>query len=109
MTTDFVIAYVRRKMKEEGHGDKYVLGFRELKLRAKEQVVIAATGQYYYLVGGFTTDVTITSDLGVYDLVTDKTNEAQHEHSGKITITNKLNPILHLQFIVVTPRKNIKK
>ena len=52
MTTDFVIAYVRRKMKEEGHGDKYVLGFRELKLRAKEQVVIAATGQYYYPVTG---------------------------------------------------------
>jgi hypothetical protein len=109
MTTDFVIAYVRRKMKEEGHGDKYLLAFREIKLRAKESIVIKAIGQYYYFVAGFTTDITIVSDTGVYDQVTDKTNEIQHEHTGKITITNKLNPILHLQFIVVTPKKNIKR
>jgi hypothetical protein len=109
MTTDFVIAYVRRKMKDEGHGNQYVLGFRELKLRNKEKVVINATGQYYYLVGGFSTDFTIASESGLYDLVTDKTNETQHEHTGKITITNKLDPILHLQFIVVTPKKNKRK
>ncbi len=109
MTTDFVIAYVRRKMKEEGHGDKYLLAFREIKLRAKETIVIKATDQYYYFVDGFTADILIVSDTGVYDQVTNKINEMQHEHTGKITITNKINPILHLQFIVVTPKKNIKK
>ena len=53
MTTEYVLAYVPRKMKELGAEDRYVLSFRDLTLKKNQKLEIKADGEYYYFVGGF--------------------------------------------------------
>jgi|ERR1044072_2525574 hypothetical protein len=103
MTTDFVLAHLPHKMQELGVGDNYALTFRELVIKGKSTLQINAPGQFYFLVGGFSTFFTITSEGGLYDLTATNINEQAHEHSGKITIENREDPPIMLQFIVVIP------
>jgi hypothetical protein len=91
-------------MKVTGAGDNYLLSFRHLTLKANQTIVIKATGEYYYFVGGFSDEIKIISDTGAYDLLNVKLTEMQHEHTGKITIENKNAALLHLEFIVVIPQ-----
>ncbi len=101
MTTDYVLGYhVPQKMKDEGVSE-YVVSFRDLTLKKLQTIEIKAAGQYYYFVGGFSSEIRITSETGIYDLIDDKVNEMQHEHTTKLTIVNRSNGILHLQFVVV--------
>lgn len=106
MTTQYVLAYVPRKMKELGAEDRYVLSFRDLTLKNKQSLQIKADGEYYYFVDGFTSEIRITSETGVYDLLDDKINEMQHEHTGTLSIVNKGTNLLHLQFIVAIPKND---
>lgn len=103
MTTDFVLAHLPHKMRELGVNDNYALTFRELVIPNKATVEINAPGQFYFLVGGFSNFFTITSEGGLYDLLSTSINEVAHEHTGKIKIVNREDPTLHLQFIVVIP------
>lgn len=103
MTTDYVLAYVPRKMRELGVNENYALAFRELVIKPNGEITIDAQGQYYFFVGGFTSNVSIKSETGVYDLTISSINESIHEHTGKIKITSRTSEILHLQFVVVIP------
>lgn len=103
MTTEFVLAYVSRKMRSEGVGENYALAFRELVIKGKQKIEIDAAGQFYYLVAGFSAFFSVTSENGVYDLSQTNTNEQAHEHFGKIVIENREDPTLLLQFIIAIP------
>ncbi len=102
MTSEYVLAYVPRKMKAIGAED-YALSFRELPIKKTVTLEIDATNQFYFFVAGFSADITITSETGVYDLLDTTTNEMQHEHTGKIKIYNRGSGTVFLQFIVVIP------
>jgi hypothetical protein len=102
MTSEYVLAYVPRKMKALGVNENYALSFRELPVKGTVTLVIEAVGQYYFLVAGFSPDISIESETGIYDQ-TASTNELQHEHTGKITIQNRGSATIFLQFIVVIP------
>lgn len=95
--------YAQRKLKELNVNGNYALDFRHLAVQDKKTIIINADNQFYYLVDGYATTFRITSDTGVYDLTDTKLSEVKHEHTGQISIQNRVSPILHLQFIVVTP------
>jgi hypothetical protein len=103
MTSEYVLAYVPRKMKAMGVDDNYQLTFRDLIIKKATSLEIDATGQFYYLIAGFSPDISITSESGVYDVSSAIVNEMQHEHTGKITIQNRGSSNLFLHFIVVIP------
>jgi|GEM_PF-445131 len=106
MTSEFVLAYVARKMRELGVGDNYTLAFREMIVGKTETITISAPDHFYYLIDGFVPQLRITSDMGFYDLEEPGTNELQHEHTGTITISNKEIDPIRLQFIVAIPMLN---
>ena len=90
-------------MKALGVNENYSLSFRELPVKKTVTIDIDATGQYYFFIAGFSTDISITSETGVYDLAATNLNELQHEHTGKIKILNRGSVTVFLQFIVVIP------
>jgi hypothetical protein len=121
MTTEFVLAYVPRKMKELGFGNDYVLAFRELVVPDSVALEIDAQREYYFFIGKDAPSgggvigpisggpVRIESEMGVYDLSDTKLNEIVYEHTGKITISNASGSPAFLQFIVVIPVRKAKR
>ncbi len=103
MNPQIALEYAQRKLKELNVNENYTLDFRHIIVQDKKIIQVEATNQFYYLVDGYATTFRITSDTGVYDLTDTKLSELKHEHTGVITIQNRVTPILHLQFIVVTP------
>lgn len=103
MNPQIALEYAQRKLKELNVNENYTLDFRHITVQDKETIEIEATNQFYYLVDGFATTFRISSETGVYDLTDTLLSELKHEHTGKINIQNRVTPILHLQFIVVTP------
>lgn len=104
MTTEFALAYIARKMREKGVNDHYLLAFRHVVVKPNRKLEIPASGQIYLLVEGFTHLVRIESDNGVYDLLDAGLNELIHEHTGKITITNRSANYRSFAFVVAIPK-----
>lgn len=104
MNAEILLEYIRRRMRELGHGDNYLLKMRHLVLAPTEERTIAAENEYFYLAEE-EKEVTIESSGGFYDL-TATVNELQYEHQGRITLTNNhpANPI-HLKFIQIIPKR----
>ena len=108
MTVDLALEYIPRRMKELGYGDNYSLRFSHLVLQPQEVRQIEASCEFFILVEE-PQNVTVDSDMGVFDLSNTNTNEMQYEHQGIITITNQsANAVINVRFIQVIP-KNIRK
>lgn len=103
MNIQLAIEYIPRRMKELGFGSDYYLNFRHFVLQPKEQVSIDAYNQFFILVEE-ASEVTITSDFGLYDLANPNTNEQRYEHQGTISITNNLPNQTHIKFIQIIPK-----
>jgi hypothetical protein len=54
------------------------------------------------------TGVRIESPNGIFDLIDTKVAEQEHEHSGKISITNRTSRILFVKFLQITPKRKLK-
>jgi len=100
MKAEFVIQFLPRMMQERGHGDNYTVAYRDVVVGANKRVKIDAANMFFFFVEGFSADVVITSETGIYDLRSEHINEQQHEHTGEIVIENSSEEILHLEFIV---------
>ncbi len=103
MTTDLALEYIPRRMKELGYGDNYTLRFAHLVLQSQEVRQLEASCEFFILVEE-PQNVTIDSDMGIFDLGYSATNELQYEHQGIITITNYGNAIVNVRFIQVIPK-----
>jgi len=108
MTPDLALEYIPRRMEELGYGNNYFLRFAHLVLQPQEVRFIEASCEFFILVEE-PQNVTIDSDMGVFDLSNTVANELQYEHQGAITITNKNpNATISVRFIQVIP-KNTRK
>lgn len=87
MTADLAHDYIRRRMEETGHGDKYHIRMRHFILRPKEQRTIMGSRQLFILIEP-NGNVRIKSEIGVFDLTETTANEIQYEHQGTIALTN---------------------
>lgn len=106
MTINLALEYIPRRMLELGYGRRdYSLRFRHLVLKSGEAMEIFAFNQLYILVEE-TEDVSIQSELGLFDLSSSNTNEMQYEHQGQIKLKNGSFQIRHVRFIQVIFKTN---
>lgn len=102
MTQALALEYIPRRMKELGVNDDYSIRFRHFMLKSEETIVIEADNQFFILTEE-TTSITITSEMGYYDLSEALSNEQSYEHQGTITLKNNSSYTVHLRFIQVIP------
>ncbi len=106
MTIDLALEYIPKRMIELGYAkDEYSLKFRHFVFKANEQKNIDAFNQLYILVEE-TEDVSVSSELGLFDLSSVTTNEMQYEHQGQIKIKNQSVQTRHVRFIQVIFKTN---
>jgi len=103
MTINLALEYIPRRMRELGYADNYFLRFRHIVLQSGEKLNIDGHNQLYLLVEEVS-DISISSELGVFDLSQSKSNEMIYEHQGEIQIYNYSNSINHIRFIQVIPK-----
>lgn len=87
MTSEIALDYIRRRMKEMGHGENYLLRLRHLLLRPGEVRELIAYGQLFVLMET-SASLRLESDVGLYDLSDDQAQEIQYEHRGYIRVIN---------------------
>ena len=104
MTINLALEYLCKRTGELGIGSNYVLRFRHLRLQPGEKKIIPAFGQLVILVEP-ADDVRVESNVGLFDLSEDLTNELQYEHQGEILVSNLSAVSNHLRFIQVIPKK----
>jgi hypothetical protein len=106
MTIDLALEYIPKRMLELGYAkEEYALKFRHFVLKANEQKNIDAFNQLYILVEE-TEDVSVSSELGRFDLSSVITNEMQYEHQGQIKIINQSVQVRHVRFIQIIFKTN---
>ena len=103
MTIALAIEYIPRRMKDLGIDSDYYLRFRHFVLQAGEKIELDAHNQFFILVDEIS-DVSITSDFGLYDLSDPNTNEQIYEHQGSIAINNYAQSNTHIRFIQIIPK-----
>lgn len=67
----------------------------------EEQELRNASGTYQFPAS----PIRIESANGVFDVLDNKVHEQEHEHSGKMEITNKVNRLLYVMFLQITPKR----
>lgn len=98
-----VTDYIRKRMAEQGHGDRYDLRLRHFVLAASEQVKHCFLNQLLVLVEPVEM-VRVQSDSGVFDLALADTNELQYEHTGTIILKNlQADRPVHVRFVQAIP------
>jgi hypothetical protein len=106
MTIDLALEYIPKRMLELGYGkEEYSLRFRHFVLKANEETAIDAFNQLYILVEQ-TEDITVSSELGLFDLNALNTNEIQYEHQGQLKLKNQSVQIRHVRFIQIIFKTN---
>ncbi len=104
METVFALEFIGSKMRDMGYQkDEYLIFFRHLVLRPSEIRTIEAFNQYYFLIEPNDT-ISITSDMGLYDLFDETLNEQIYEHQGMIKLTNLTAQTNQVKFIQVLPK-----
>lgn len=84
----------------------YSVMFRELRFRATETQTFKAPGQYWFLEDNIPPQFVISSEMGIYDILDNRINELQHEHSGTIKIYNRSASIMLLRVVILIPVKS---
>ena len=107
MNLAFALDYIPRRMEEMGFGTEYITRYRHVFVEDKKQVTISAYNQYWYFIEP--NGLKIESERGVFDIADTAINIQQHEHSGKIKISNDTaNMDVWILFIQVIPQHNSK-
>ncbi len=98
-----VTEYIRKRMMELGHGDRYDLRLRHFVLAASGEVKLCFPGQLLVLIEPVEM-AQIRSDDGLFDLSLANINELQYEHSGTIVIKNlQADKPAHIRFLQAIP------
>lgn len=106
MNSELALEYTRRRMREMGHGEAYLLRFRHLVLRPAETREITAYNQMLLLISA-PAGARIQSDVGLFDLSEEGANELQYEHRGRIVATNNAAVTQSIQFLQAIPLNTI--
>lgn len=103
MNSALVYEYIKRRMIELGHGDKYSILFRHVVVGAGAKVYIEAYNELWILIEPVEM-VEIISASGFFDLSVNLSNELQYEHTGGIEIKSYAGdrPI-HVRFVQAIP------
>lgn len=105
----FALDYIPRRMRELGYGENYVTRYRHLYVADKTVMKIDADNQLWMFIEPEAV-VTISSERGVYDMYDTTINQQQHEHSGKIKVSNNSGRDVYVLFIQAIPtNKNNRK
>jgi len=104
MTIALALEYIPRRMRELGYGDRYSIRLRHLVLRPGEKRKLDAHGEIFLLVTG-SQDITVKSEFGIYDPISEAINELQYEHQGLIRVRNYSPQQQAVQFIQLIPQK----
>lgn len=98
-----VTDYIRKRMAELGHGERYDLRLRHFVVAPGEEVKLRLPNQYLILTEPVEL-VQIRSDSGVFDLALADTNELQYEHTGTLFMKNKqADRPVHVRFVQAIP------
>jgi hypothetical protein len=108
MTVDLALEYIPRRMRELGYGDDYSLRFAHLVLQPNEVVNVEASCQFFILVEE-PANISVESEMGIFNLALTTTNEQQYEHQGQVTVTNLAGAVNNVRFIQVIPKNNRKE
>jgi hypothetical protein len=98
----FALDHIPRRMRELGFGDNYLTRYRHMFSEDKTVLTINAQNQYWYYLEPI--DLKVESDRGVFDLADETINVQQHEHSGKIKLSNNSGRNQWVLFIQVIPQ-----
>lgn len=102
MNVEFAIEYAKRRMKELGYGDEFIIRWRHLQLSENETVVLPGNNEFYLLINPVAA-VKVSSKTGVYDQADGSINEMQYEHRGKTVVQNKEKGFQFVLFIQLIP------
>lgn len=98
----FALDHIPRRMCELGFGNNYLTRYRQIFSEDNKTVSIDADNQYWYFIEP--DGLKIESERGAFDINDTTINIQQHEHSGKITITNNTGVNKWVLFIQVIPQ-----
>ena len=107
MTPALAIEYIPRRMRDLGYGENYYLRFVNMVLQPSEVRIIEASAEFFILIED-PKNVSVESDMGIFNESLTTINEMQYEHQGQITITNLTLVMTSIHFIQIIPM-NIKK
>ena len=103
MNVEFALAYIHDKMEKLGVVQGYFIKYKHFMIQPLETKIIDAYNEYYFLIQS-ANELKVRSVMGVYDMLDTGINEQQHEHQGKITITNSCAAFKDIIFIQVSPK-----
>lgn len=91
--------YVKKRMAELGHAEKYSIYLRHLIISAGGEMTINATNELWVLIE-VVDMLYILSDNGLYDISATYNNDVVYEHSGNIYMKNYAGDrTIHARFI----------
>ena len=103
MNPGIIATYLDKRMQEIGHCAGYAVRIRDFVLAPLQTLQIASWNEIFILLGD-AADMRVESDLGVYDNTNpNATSEQQHEHTGKIILTNLSDSRCNVQFVQGIP------
>lgn len=103
----FALDHIPRRMRELGFEDQYLTRYRHLLIEDQQVLELNADNQYWFFIEP--NGLLIESERGVFNINDPTINIQQHEHSGKIIISNKtLGTNVWVLFIQVIPQHKNK-
>lgn len=102
MTSELALEYIGKRMAEMGYGKSYLLRFRHVLLKAGEVRELTGYNQIFLLIEAIQ-NLRIESDVGLFDLSDDFSNELQYEHRGRIKIKNLASAPTSVRFLQAIP------
>jgi hypothetical protein len=104
MKIELIQQLINQKMSLRNYASFSVL-FRELRFKANEALTFKVPGQFWFLEDNIPPQFLISSEMGIYDLMDNRINELQHEHSGTIKMINRSSGVLLLRVVILIPSK----
>jgi hypothetical protein len=107
MNIVFAMEYIPQRMQELGFDKDYLLRYRHIFISMREPTQLNTEQSIFFFIGPEFSQLTIQSPKGIFDLNDYAINEQQHEHTGKIEITNNTGQNLFLVFLEAIPKNSI--
>lgn len=103
MNSAIVLEYIKKRMAELGHGERYSLQLRHFIIASGGELIIDAPNQLMVLIEPVEM-VEILSDIGLFNLSVTYSNELQYEHSGRIHMKSYAGDrAIHIRFVQAIP------
>jgi hypothetical protein len=99
MTPEFAKQLIKDRALELGYQEEdYTIDLHHDILKPRSTLDLNYFNALFMLVEN-TADVAVNSELGIYDLSSDRINKQQYEHQSQISITNQTNSIRHIRYL----------